>query len=122
MNWPWVKRGVAESLRADVATALKDLAGMATAIAIRDAEIDGVKRTLANMTIHCKMLETRQRDLDAPVISAEDLDKLHKQHAFRIRQVESLEEHNKKLEAELDQIKRPRSVVQSPSPVALVQG
>lgn len=144
MRWLWVSRATVEAVEAtldelaakhaalDAGVAAKvlgmsrDLAGMATAIALRDQEIDGLKATLANMTLHCKALETKQRDLDAPVISAAALDALHKQHAFRIRQVESLTAHNELLEAELERV-RPhatghRTEETRPSPVALVQG
>lgn len=139
MRWLWVSRATVEAtldelaakhaaLDAGVAAKVlgmsRDLAGMATAIALRDQEIDGLKATLANMTLHCKALETKQRDLDAPVISAAALDALHKQHAFRIRQVESLTAHNERLEAELERVKATghRTEETRPSPVALVQG
>lgn len=149
MRWPWVSRKHFERIEYEAASRIttlevhleaqrkfvdrliasdtghkRDLVGMATAIALRDQEIDGLKATLANMTLHCKALETKQRDLDAPVISAAELDALHKQHAFRIRQVESLTAHNERLEAELDRVKATghRTEETRPSPVALVQG
>ena len=118
MRWPWVNRAVVEELLAAAKKQSSQLGGMATAIALRDQEISGLNGTINTMAEHCRELERKQRDLDAPQISAEGLERLHKLHAFRIRQVETLEAHNAKLEAEIKSLRigEPR-----PSPVALVR-
>jgi hypothetical protein len=129
VRWPWVSRkrlAVAEVVaneQIDLHIAAKrNIAGMVTAIAMRDQEIDGLRVALANQASLNRDLETKQRDLEAPQMSAADLEALHKQHAFRIRQCEAYAATVEKLEAELDRLKRPRSAESAPSPVALVPG
>lgn len=97
LRWPWVSRRAADrlanewlGLKTDLDLARKQIRELSTAVALRDQELEGTKGTLANMILMCRELEKRQRDLDAPPISSEDLEKLLKRHALVQRQLEGV--------------------------------
>jgi hypothetical protein len=106
VKWPWVRRSRFEAARCESIAVQKDaerlrVDGMqlrslgqelATRLAMATEELKGKQMTLANMAVHCRELEKKQRDLDAPPISSDDLEKLLKRHALVSRQLETLVE------------------------------
>lgn len=113
MKWPWVSRVAAANgamvAAADVRAAWvadrdalrAEQAGMVTQIAMLEQDKAALKETHEKLRALCNAFEKKQRDLDHPPISAEELQALLRRHAFVQSKCEALERHNAELEKQL---------------------